>query len=87
VSDLCRARNNEADTVCSRRAGHDGHHCDATERCAWDDTELLFNCPNLPPHQYDHGQPPSRAARRGNKVHPRSAKDRADYRPGSVRPL
>lgn len=34
--------------------------------------------------------PPSaaanRATRRGNKVHPRNAQNRADYRPGTVRP-
>jgi hypothetical protein len=64
VSEFCRARNAEADTVCSRRTGHDGHHCDSLERHAWTDGGPT-DCPN----GYDHGQPPNRATRRGNTTH------------------
>lgn len=80
MSDFCRARNEGADAVCSRRDGHDDHHCDSTECYAWtDDGEV--RCLT-----YDHGQPPSRAVRRGNKLYPTSSKNDPRYRPGRTRP-
>lgn len=62
---FCHARNDDADTVCSRRDGHEGHHCDSTERFAWTE-EGEVSCLTF----FDHGQPPNRAARRGNVTHP-----------------
>lgn len=46
---------------CTRRDGHDGHHCDTRRRLAWD-AEGAISCAA----DYDHGQPPNRAARRAN---------------------
>lgn len=74
----------QAVAKCTRRNSHDGHHCDKLLQVAWmgGDAGEELDCPS----GYDHGQPPNRTTRRGNKVHPRSAKNRADYRPGTVRP-
>lgn len=67
---------------CTRRNGHDGHHCDTRQTLAWDGNGET-DCPS----GHDHGQPPNRVARRGTKTHPRAAKNRADYGPGTVRPV
>jgi hypothetical protein len=76
VSVFCRAEYTvfddiDAETIsvlaeCTRRDGHDGHHCDRDQRRAWNDGGTLgplsVDCPN----GYEHGWPPNRAARRGN---------------------
>ncbi len=54
----------QAVATCSRREDHDGHHCDKVLQVAWigSGTGEPIKCPV----GYDHGQPPNRAARRGN---------------------
>jgi hypothetical protein len=54
----------QAVATCSRRERHDGHHCDKVLKVAWTGADPV-DCPA----RYDHGQPPNRAARRGNTTH------------------
>ncbi len=56
---------------CTRRNGHDGHHCDTRKQLAWDGDGSV-ECLSA----YDHGQPPNRQARRGTVTHPNRAQRR-----------
>jgi hypothetical protein len=57
----------QAVATCRRRETHDGHHCDRDLKVAWTggDSGDEVECPA----GHDHGQPPNRAARRGNTTH------------------
>lgn len=56
---------------CTRRSGHDGHHCDTRKQLGWDrNGEVECDA------GYDHGQPPNREARRGTFTHPHRAERR-----------
>jgi hypothetical protein len=85
LSDVfCLASNDEDFPTlaeCTRRNGHDGHHCDTRKKLSWDGSGEVQQCPT----NWDHGHPPNRAARRSNVQHPRSAGSRPDYRPGFAR--
>jgi hypothetical protein len=56
---------------CTRRSGHDGHHCDGHNQLAWE-AHGEIDCPA----GHDHGQPPNRQARRGTVTHPHRAQRR-----------
>lgn len=80
---FCLASNDEDFNTlaeCTRLHGHDGHHCDTRKKLAWNG-----DGPVTCPQGHNHGQPPNRAARRGNTMHPRSAGSRVDFRPGHAR--
>lgn len=62
---FCLASNDEDFNTlaeCTRRKGHESdHHCDTRKELAWNG-EGPVECRR----EYDHGQPPDRATRRGN---------------------
>lgn len=48
---------------CTRKNGHQAHHCDQGKKLSWDDTGPIA-CPVF----HDHGRPANRAARRQRTV-------------------
>ncbi|MDM4721133.1 hypothetical protein QTQ03_16570 [Micromonospora sp. WMMA1363] len=74
---FCLASNDEdfgSLVECTRRRGHDNHHCDSRKRLAWDadgEVECFAGFGG-----YDHGQPPNRKALRGTFTHPNRAQRR-----------
>lgn len=71
---FCLASNDEDFSTlaeCTRRKGHDNHHCDTRNELAWN-ADGPVGCEQ----GHDHGQPPSRAKRRGNSIHPNRAQRR-----------
>lgn len=77
MSNVFCLASNDADFAvlaeCTRRAGHENHHCDGRKRLAWHE---FYGPIDECPWDYHHGQPLSRAQRRGNVIHPDRAKRR-----------
>lgn len=79
---FCLASNDEDFATlaeCTRRKGHDDHHCDGRKKLAWDENGGIDCYAGW--GGYDHGQPTNRAARRANVTHRPAhlARIRRDY--------